>query len=85
MQQKKDISSFTYAIFTWPVYSSVELLRLRGCFYIISGIKEGLMNISILEKRSPKSYNLSVVHIVGKVSFVKLTLVKFGIFAAQKN
>ena len=42
------------------------------------------MNMSILEKRSPKRYNLSVVHIVGKVSFVKLTLVKFGIFAAPK-
>ena len=37
------------------------------------------------KKRFPKSYNLPAVHIVGKVSFGKLTLVKFGIFAAPKN
>ena len=41
--------------------------------------------MSILKKRSPKSSNLSAVHIVGKVSFVKLTLVKFGIFTAPKS
>ena len=41
--------------------------------------------MSILKIRSPKSYNLPAVHIVGKVSFGKLTLVKFGIFAAPKN
>ena len=60
-------------------------MMVRGCFYIISETKEGLMNMSILKKRSSKSYNLPAVHIVGRECFGKLTLVKFGIFAAPKN
>ena len=41
--------------------------------------------MSFQKKRSPKIYNLPAVHVVGKVSFGKLTLAKFGIFAAPKN
>ena len=84
MCKKKDISSSTYAIFTWPVYHSIKILKLRGCFYVISETKEGPMNMSILKKHS-KSHNLPSVPIVWKVNFGKLTLVKFGIFAAPKN
>ena len=51
----------------------------------MSETKEGLINMRILKKRSPKSYKLPALHIVGQVSFGKLTLVKLGIFAAPKN